>query len=84
MPPVLALLSTVAFSVLFGPAGVLLAAPLTLTAMVAVEVLWVEQALGEAPPPKGALLPLEKTDPEMVGGDEHAFRSGGRSDGFKR
>jgi predicted PurR-regulated permease PerM len=47
LPPVLALLSTVAFSVLFGPSAVLLAAPLTLFLMVAVEVLYVEQALGE-------------------------------------
>jgi Ca2+-transporting ATPase len=48
-PPVLALLSTVAFSVLFGPIGVLLAAPITLFLMVAVEVLYVQQALGSAP-----------------------------------
>ena len=49
LPPVLALLSTVASSVLFGPMGVLLAAPLTLTLMAAVEVLYVQQGLGEAP-----------------------------------
>ena len=48
-PPVLAILSTVAFSVLFGPLGVLLAAPLTLFLMAAVEVLYVQQGLGEAP-----------------------------------
>ena len=57
MPPVVALLSTVAFSILFGPSAVLLAAPLTLAAMVAVEVLWVQHALGEPPPPDGVLLP---------------------------
>ena len=45
LPPVLALLSTVGFSLLFGPSAVLLAAPLTLFLMVAVRVLWVEQAL---------------------------------------
>lgn len=45
LPPVLALLSAVGFSMLFGPAAVLLAAPLTLFVIVAVEVLWVEQGL---------------------------------------
>ena len=49
LPPVLAILSTVAFSLLFGPAGVLLAAPLTLLLLVAVEVLYVQQGLGEPP-----------------------------------
>lgn len=48
-PPVLAILSTVAFSVLLGPLGVLLAAPLTLVLMAAVEVLYVQHGLGEAP-----------------------------------
>ena len=47
LPPVLSLLSTVAFSILLGPSTVLLAAPLTLFLLVAVEVLYVEQALGE-------------------------------------
>jgi predicted PurR-regulated permease PerM len=49
LPPVLAILSTVAFSVLFGPLGVLLAAPLTLVLMSATEVLYVQKGLGEAP-----------------------------------
>ncbi|MBB4199289.1 hypothetical protein CCR94_21280 [Rhodoblastus sphagnicola] len=57
-PPVLAILSTVAFSVLFGPLGVLLAAPLTLILLATVEVLYVQQGLGEAPeldaPPEAA------------------------------
>ncbi len=47
-PPVLAILSTVAFSLLVGPVGVLLAAPLTLFLMATVEILYVQQALGEA------------------------------------
>lgn len=47
LPPVLAILSTVAFNVLFGPAGVLLAAPLTLLLMVAVDLLYVQQGLGD-------------------------------------
>ena len=49
LPPVLAILSTVAFGVLFGPMGMLLAAPLTLLLMAAVEVLYVQHGLGEAP-----------------------------------
>lgn len=51
LPPVLALLSTVAFSVLFGPSAVLLAAPLTLFAMVLVEVFWVERGLSQSTSP---------------------------------
>ncbi len=50
-PPVLAILSTVAFSILFGPLGVLLAAPLTLVLMAVVEVLYVQHGLGEVPEP---------------------------------
>ncbi len=46
LPPVLSLLSTVAFSILFGPSAVLLAAPLTLLLLVVIKVLYVEQALG--------------------------------------
>ncbi len=48
-PPVLAILSTVSFSVLFGPLGVLLAAPLTLLLMAVVEILYVQNSLGETP-----------------------------------
>ena len=48
LPPVLAILSTVAFAVLFGPIAVLLAAPLTLLFMAAVEVIYVQAGLGEA------------------------------------
>ena len=50
-PPVLAILSTVAFGILFGPLGVLLAAPLTLVLIAAVELLYVQHGLGEAPEP---------------------------------
>jgi predicted PurR-regulated permease PerM len=49
LPPGLAILATVSFSVLFGPPGVLLAVPLTLFLMAAAEVLYVQQGLGEAP-----------------------------------
>jgi predicted PurR-regulated permease PerM len=50
LPPVLAILSTVAFSVLFGPIGVLLAAPLTLLLMVTLDLLYVQQGLGDEAP----------------------------------
>ena len=49
LPPVLSLLSIVAFGVLIGPASVLIAAPLTLFLMVVVELLYVEQTLGQNP-----------------------------------
>jgi predicted PurR-regulated permease PerM len=48
LPPVLAILSTVIFSLL-GPMGVLLAAPLTLFFMTVVEILYVQSGLGVAP-----------------------------------
>jgi heavy metal translocating P-type ATPase len=63
LPPVLSLLSTVAFSILFGPSAVLLAAPLTLFLMVAVEVLYVEQALGEPAALPGVPVPDRLTLP---------------------
>lgn len=56
LPPVLSLLSTVVFAILFGPAAVFLAAPLTLFLMAALEVLYVEQVLHESrewPPAPG-------------------------------
>lgn len=74
-PPVLAILSTVAFGLLFGPAGVLLAAPLTLFAMAVVEVLYVQQILGEAP--EGISQSLENQEPAF----KTAFsRKGGASE----
>jgi predicted PurR-regulated permease PerM len=62
-PPVLAILSTVAFSVLFGPLGVLLAAPLTLLLMAAVEVIYVQQGLGEAPESETVDMAASKSAP---------------------
>lgn len=47
LPPVLSLLSTVAFSILFGISAVLLATPLTLLLLVAVDVFYVEGILGD-------------------------------------
>ncbi len=55
LPPVLSLLSTVVFTVLFGPSAVLLAAPLTLVFLVTVELLYIKAALGE-PPDQPTLL----------------------------
>ena len=49
LPPVLSLLSIVAFGLLLGPASVLVAAPLTLFLMVVVELLYVEEALQQNP-----------------------------------
>ncbi len=66
LPPVLAILSTVAFSVLFGPLGVLLAAPLTLVLIAVVEVLYVQHGLGEAPEPDTVVdgaLPMAQAAP---------------------
>ena len=40
LPPVVSLLSTVAFTILFGPSGVLLAVPLTLSLMLVVEIFY--------------------------------------------
>jgi predicted PurR-regulated permease PerM len=49
LPPALAILATVAFSLLFGPSGTLFAAPLMLFILVTVEVLYVQAGLGEPP-----------------------------------
>lgn len=47
IPMALALFSIVAFGVLFGPLGVILATPLTLVALVLVKSLYLRDALGE-------------------------------------
>lgn len=47
LPPALALFSIVVFGLLFGLAGVLLAAPAAVAALVLVKKLWVRDALGE-------------------------------------
>lgn len=51
LPPVLSLLSIVAFSILFGPFAVPLAEPLCLFLILAAEVLYVQQGPGEPAPP---------------------------------
>ena len=47
LPPVLTLLAIVAFGLLFGLPGILLGAPLTVVALVAVEQLYVRDTLGK-------------------------------------
>jgi predicted PurR-regulated permease PerM len=50
--PVLSLLSVVIFGILLRPASVVISASLTLFSMVAVELLYVERALGQEPAPE--------------------------------
>lgn len=47
LPPAVTLVAIVAFGLVFGPLGVLFAAPLAVVAFVAVKRLWVREALGE-------------------------------------
>jgi len=47
LPPVLTLFATLVFGVLLGPVGVLLAAPLTVVLLIAVNTLYLEDVLGE-------------------------------------
>lgn len=58
LPPVLTIFSTLAFTVLFGPAGILLASPMMLVVLVALQMFWLEDALGEPPPQAPARAPL--------------------------
>ena len=48
VPPVLTIFSIVVFGLLFGPLGLLFAAPLTVVLMVLVKKLYIEGALGES------------------------------------
>jgi predicted PurR-regulated permease PerM len=47
LPPVLTIFATLVFGLLLGPIGVLLAAPLTVVLLVAVNALYLEDVLGE-------------------------------------
>jgi predicted PurR-regulated permease PerM len=47
MPPVVALFAIVAFGLVFGPLGVILAVPLAAAIIVLVKKLWIREALGE-------------------------------------
>jgi hypothetical protein len=58
----LSLLSIVTFSILFGPTAVPLAAPLALFLIVALEVLYIEQGLGELAALPGS--PASRREPQ--------------------
>ncbi|MBS0296763.1 MAG: AI-2E family transporter [Proteobacteria bacterium] len=58
LPPVLTIFSTLVFTVLFGPSGILLASPMMLVVLVALQMFWLEDALGETPAPDMARRPL--------------------------
>jgi predicted PurR-regulated permease PerM len=47
LPPVLTLFAALVFGLLLGPIGVLLAAPLAVVLLVAVNALYIERILGE-------------------------------------
>jgi predicted PurR-regulated permease PerM len=47
LPPVMTIFAALVFTILLGPAGVLLAAPLMVVALVAVNMLYIEDVLGE-------------------------------------
>jgi predicted PurR-regulated permease PerM len=49
LPPVISVFSTLIFTILFGPFAVIVAVPITIIALMMVEMLYVEDALGEAP-----------------------------------
>lgn len=68
LPPVLSLVSIIAFSVLLGPSSVLVAAPLTLFLMIAIEVLYVEQALDQTAAPTTAPLREGTSEPKKESG----------------
>jgi predicted PurR-regulated permease PerM len=53
LPPALSLLSVLAFGVVFGPLGLVLAVPLTVVAYVLVKKLYVRETLGEPIPVPG-------------------------------
>lgn len=47
LPPVLTVFAAVVFAILLGPVGVLLAAPITIVALVAINIFYLENALGD-------------------------------------
>lgn len=47
LPPAITLFSVIAFTLLFGPLGLLMATPLTVAVFVAIKKLWVREALHE-------------------------------------
>ena len=51
LPPVMTIFGVIAFGVLFGLPGVVVAAPLLVVAMVLVQRLYIEDVLGDELPP---------------------------------
>lgn len=49
LPPVVSLISIIAFAALLGPSAVLVAVPMALLVLVALDVLYVESVLGSSP-----------------------------------
>jgi predicted PurR-regulated permease PerM len=49
LPPVLTIFSTVIFAILFGASGVILATPIMLVVIVAIQMFYLEDVLGETP-----------------------------------
>ena len=71
LPPALTLFSLVAFGLLFGIPGVLLATPLTVVAYVMVRKLYVTDALGEDLTPSGDVEASAKADEQAPGRGSH-------------
>jgi predicted PurR-regulated permease PerM len=66
LPPVLTIFSTLAFTVVFGPSGVLLASPLVLVIITAIQVFYLEGHLGHPPPePRRRALPWSRRRPAI-------------------
>lgn len=49
LPPVVTIFATLAFGLIYGPMGVIVASPLVLVIMVAIRIFYLEDRLGEAP-----------------------------------
>lgn len=64
LPPAVTILAIIAFGTLFGIPGILLATPLAVVCLVAVERLWVREVLGEDVriPGEGARPPRDRRD----------------------
>lgn len=69
LPPVLTLFATLVFGLLLGPVGVLLAAPLAVVLLVAVNALYIEGILGEHRVWPSAREPLGKLESDKAAGE---------------
>lgn len=71
LPPVLTIFSTLAFTVMFGPSGVLLASPLVLIIITAIKVFYLEGHLGHSLPylaPRRRIRPRSSLTPQPPDG----------------